>query len=1117
MVGKGRTLLALTLVLTLVVLALPLDTFAVSYGHIKGQITNAADKTPVVGANVLVVGTKFGASTDPDGHFQILRVEPGTYTLRISAVGFNTLEVTNVTVKIDETYEVNQTLTASVTDIGTTITVEGVGDLLDKYVVGGQVAISAETIKQRPVQTVDALLTQVAGVQTSSEGEVFIRGGRAGEVAYIVDGVPIGDPLGGRGQIGANLSLTSGSIAEIQIIKDGFDPEYGNALSGIVNIRSLTGDRDVTRLNLQYLTDDFGNQKLNKYSRNYDYVRMALSGPDPILSDKILPAFGLNAMRDQEFTYYLYADVDKNDGIYQMQDYDTPETRRDWPSFNLLGFDVPERLVNRYHFESNFKFRPQQNTKIVFSYKRWYTKQTLFDRDGWAYRYSNSTADVNVQDQTSISLELTQSVSKDMNYEVVVSYYNLESSFKPGDPNNPGKTLDPPDFLLDYEWETYQDRNENGVYDAPEPIINLYPDTTVYGTDYSGPAYTGSEGELWFNEQGGVVVNPNFRFNANDIVDDYEGEPFIDLNGNGVWDQGDYLNDKNGNGVLDDGRVPTVRTAASESFIDGDSILGEPYYDINKNGSYDQGIDQFIISITADNQDLNRNGKYDGPEDTWTPGVPYLDRNGNGVYDPPNNTYDVGEPYTDVNGNGTYDYGGSDTFLENGTYLSTTAWNETRTRTWRGEVKMVRQIGRHELKAGFHLQSDKLEYKDIEKPWIAYNGRADTLNEYSDRGLFRDFYEYEPIQGSVYFRDKIEYGSMIASLGLRWDFFLQDTDKLAANLARDDRGGTIYGDRHKLSPRIGFSYPISDKAKVYFNYGHFYQMPLYRYMYRRNTTTADQNDVLGNPNLTYQKTIQYSFGVKYAMTENYSVDVQGYFKDEFDKINAADVEEEALTRQQYTNKDYGRSRGFEITLERRGGGYVNGSLSYTYAFAYGKDSKSAEEFQRDLTSREPLTESPLDNDVRHTFKSAVAISMPSTVKPRLFGVPIPNGWNLTIETVIESGYPFTPSTNYPDLAGSTTSPERNSLRLPSTAVFDVRLDKDFKLAGLDWQGILWVENLFNTRNIINVDNSSGVSETGRPDTQRNEYGVIYGGNDYDKNPYNWDYGRQIRFGVEVSI
>jgi outer membrane receptor protein involved in Fe transport len=1119
MAGIGKRLLAWSLVLALVILLLPFDSFAVSTGQIKGRLTarEEGQVVPVVGASVLVVGTTQGAMTDPDGYFQILRMDPGTYTLRISHMQFKAVEVTEVVVRIDETFEVNQELESKVTELDETITVIGTHDILDKFVTDSRKVMSQEAINTRPVQTVDALLESVAGVQTTAEGEVFVRGGRAGEVAYIVDGVPIGDPLGGRGSIGANLSLVSGSIAEIQIIKDGFDPEYGNALSGIVNIRSRTGDKNNTVLHLHYLTDDFGNQSLNKYSRNMDFARFSVSGPDPILSDKIFPALGLNFMRGQEFTYYIYGDMEKSDGVYQMKDFNTPTTVRDWPSFNLLGFDVPERLSNRYHFETNLRFRPRQNLKFVASYKVWHTKQTRFDRLYWEYRYSNSTAPVYELDESSISLEVTHSVSRAMNYELILSVYNRDFLQSPGDPNHPGRTLSPDEFLFEYEWETFTDRNGNGVYDPPEPIINLFPDTANYGNNFNGPAYTFGEDNAYLNQQGGVPIGSNFRFNDNDLIDFYQGEPFIDYNGNGIWDRGDYLNDRNGNGVLDADRIPSVQIPRQEPFVDGDSVIGEPFTDLNANGVFDNGIDLFFRGTGPDNQDLNYSGQYDGPDSVWTPGVPYLDRNGNGLYDPPNNVYDAGEPFTDLNGNGIYDLGGSSTFLEPGTHANDAYWQKTSVERWRGEFKVTRQIGRHEVKAGFFLACEEVAYGEIEQPWIAYNGRADTLNAYFDRGLFRDFYAYEPLTGAIYARDKIEYGSMVASLGLRWDFFLQDTEDLAENLRRDDRGGLILGDRHKFAPRIGFSYPISDKAKVYFNYGHFFQLPNYVYMYRRNTTSANQNDILGNSNLTYQKTIQYSFGIKYKMTESYAIDIEGYFKDEFDKINAADVYEGFLRRQQYANKDYGRSRGVEITLERRGGGYVNGEVSYAYAFAFGKDSKSAEEFQDDLESREALTEVALDNDIRHSFKAAISVAMPTTVKPRLFGVPIPNGWTLTIESIVESGRPFTPASNFPNLSTTTTNPERNSMRFPMTATFDIRFQKEFGLAGLDWQFILWVENLFNRQNVVSLASGIYPSSTGRPDTEQNIAGTVFQGTAFDRNPYNWDYGRQIMFGVEVNI
>lgn len=1117
----GRKQLSMWLFILVGCLALlPGYAYAASVGQIKGQVTDEETGEPIVGASVLVVGTKFGAMTDLEGKYTILRLDPGTYDLRISHIDHNNVEVSRVEVKADLTVEQDVVMSSKVTDIGKTIKVVADRDVIRKFETSNQISIGSEEIKKKPVQTVDALLDQVAGVQTTATGEVFIRGGRAGEVSYIVDGVPIGDPLGALGQAGANLSLASGSIQEIQIIKDGFDPEYGDALSGIVKITTRTGQRDNTRINMQYMTDDFGNSELNKYSRNYDYLRFSISGPDPLLKDKVLPALGLNFLADKEFTYYFYAEAEKSDGVYRYDEFDTPATERNRGFFDLFGLDITDRQNDRYYWVANVKFRPKQNLKFILSYKNSERRGLLFspagyDGFGWPYRYSSSTAPVYTDNWNSISLEVSQAINKNTSYEAVFSYYQKEYTRKPGDPDNPGEGLDPDQFPLQANWETFNDRNGNGVYDAPEPIINMYPDTASYGTDFTGPAY--SFGELLFEQdlQGGVFNLSDFRFNNNGYVDFLQGEPFVDLNGNGIWDRGDELIDKNGNKVLDDNLVSHINQRTPEVYIDGDSVLGEPFNDLNRNGFYDPGIDEHFRSADPSiNQDLNYNGIYDGPSSQWEPGIPFLDRNGNGVYDAPNGSYDPGEPFIDRNGNGTFDDGGAADFLDPMSYDTDARWLRQKTETYRGEVKVFRQFGAHEVKGGFSLRREVFSYEDIKRPYLPYTGRPDG-GVYAERGAFRDFFSYEPVAGNAYVRDKLEYGSMVANLGVRWDFFLQDAGELADVLQSDDVGGiTLIGDRHKISPRIGFSYPISDKAKVHFNYGHFFQLPAFRWMYARNTSSVDQNDVIGNPNLDYQKTIQYSFGVKYAINENYAIDISGYFKDEFDKINSAQIREGGLTRQQYLNSDYGRSRGFELQLEKRGGGYVSGQINYTYAFAFGKASQTNENYQSDFElSREPLSEAPLNNDIRHSLKTAVNFYVPSTVKPKLFGLPIPNGWSLSVESVIESGAPFTPSSTYPNFSTEAgVDPERNSLRLPSTVVFDVRFAKEFNLIGLDYQFILWIENLFDNRNVQYV-----YSNTGRPDTQQNIDGVVFGGTAYDQDPANWDYGRQIRMGLEVDL
>ena len=1107
--GKRRLLSFLILAGCLAIL--PLQLFAASTGQIKGLLTDKETGEPVYGASIQVVGTAKGALSDFDGKYIIRHIDPGTYSIKISHLEYSTVTIENIVVSSDLTNEQNLKLEKNVSDIGKEIIVTADVDILDKFVTSNEVTIGQEKIATKPVTTVDELLNNVSGVVTNNDGEVFIRGGRAFEVGYIVDGVPLGDPLGGLGQSGAQLSLVSGSIQEFTVIKDGFDPEYGNALSGIVKIKTQTGSKDVTRLNMQYITDDFGNKSLNKYSKNLDYVRFKLSGPDPIFKNKILPALGIHYLEDKELTFYFYAEMDKNNGDNQYNNFDTDITARKYTSFNILGLDIPNKQYNNYYWMGNVKFRPVQNMSVIASYKNSQTREILFD---WESRYTAQTAPYRTNKWSTLSLEVSHQISSNMNYEFIGSFSKNSTTQKPGDANNPDVGLDADKFPFDYEWESYQDRNGNGVYDAPEPIINLFPDTTDYGVNVTGAEYTLGEFNNEVNSQGGSSTLSNFRFNDNGVLDSLEGEPFLDLNGNGIWDQGDYLNDKNGNGILDAGLESNINQHTAEPYLDGDSVIGESFIDVDDNGVYDSRIDIFIKDTTSNNMDLNHDGLYNGPESIWQPGIPYVDRNGNGLYDPPNSQYDFGEPFEDKNGNGVWDGGSSNSFYDPNTYSEEAIWHNRSVETMRGEFKLFWQLGNHELKLGFAIQKEDLIYQEIQQPYLQYTGRPDG-GPYPTRGSFRDMFAYDPWGGQFYFRDKLEYGSMIASLGFRWDYFIQDKYDLVEVARNDDLGsGIILGDRQKFSPRIGFSYPISDKAKVHFNYGHFFQRPALTYMYQRNTASVSLNTVIGNYNLDYMKTIQYSFGVKYAMSESYSLDLSGYFKDEFDKINAKSVRVGGLSRQQYRNSDYGRGRGFEVTLEKQGAGYVNGSLSYTYAFAYGKASQTNSDYQSDFElSRDPLDEAPLDNDVRHRFTSSVQVFIPSNIKPKLFGLPIPNGWSMDVQMFFESGRPFTPGRDYPNINTNIgENIQRNSLRKPSILNFDVRFSKDFVIFGLDNKMILQVENVFDNKNINYV-----YPNTGLPQTNNNLSQVIHTGTAFDNDPSNYDYGRQIRLGIEINL
>ena len=159
----GLTVFAcLTLILTSVLLA-------GDCGRIQGTITDKETGQPIPGTSVLVIGTVFGAATDPGGYFRINRLQPGTYTLRISHIDYNTVEIAEVVITADSTVEISQALTRKATNLDQTVTVVGRHKIIDKFVVGAQVNMSEAGIKSNSAQAPG----------------VAIRGCRAGTVSSV--------------------------------------------------------------------------------------------------------------------------------------------------------------------------------------------------------------------------------------------------------------------------------------------------------------------------------------------------------------------------------------------------------------------------------------------------------------------------------------------------------------------------------------------------------------------------------------------------------------------------------------------------------------------------------------------------------------------------------------------------------------------------------------------------------------------------------------------------------------------------------------------------------------------------------------------------------------------
>ena len=213
-------------------------------GKIAGVITDSDSGEPLPGVNVYLNETSVGSATDIDGFYSMLNVPPGSYTLKIDYIGYTSYEITNVKVQIDLTTRIDVKLKTEVLE-GETIVVVAKRPMVARDVSNSQLNIDSETIETMPLATVNEVLTLQAGIQTSSRG-ILVRGGGASETVYMIDGLVQNDE---RSHYPVSV-VSLNSVNEIQIQTGGFNAEYGQARSGIVNIITKEGSTQKYNLSL---------------------------------------------------------------------------------------------------------------------------------------------------------------------------------------------------------------------------------------------------------------------------------------------------------------------------------------------------------------------------------------------------------------------------------------------------------------------------------------------------------------------------------------------------------------------------------------------------------------------------------------------------------------------------------------------------------------------------------------------------------------------------------------------------------------------------------------------------------------------------------------------------
>ena len=1025
-------------------LLLPIAAWAQN-GKIAGTVTDETTGEPLPGATVVIDGTQRGTATDINGEYVLLDIDPGSYTLRVSFVGYGTQVVQEVIVNSNFT---------TLVDVGLTPGVE-----LEEVVVRGErlirqdevsstTVIRGEEIQELPVNGFSQAVSLAAGVVDDGDGgQPNVRGGRSNEVAYIIDGVLVEDPFSGTG---GGFDVARQSIDELQIMTGGFSAKYGEAMSGIIVLNTPTGGNEF-RGSLRFATD------------GYTLEGLGQGGPTATTGDRLTPDGQItgvdyerpiaNDWGTRRFEASLsgpiiqdrltfFVNVDRNDTDTWRNQFEGPERPAVFPWANMVGYEY-------YRTTSN----------------------TFIDNEG------NAVADLpesvlDLEEGDIITQELVNELAEagvDVNRlgRVGVRNYQMLHSLGLYDDltratvNLGLKISQNMDARLGYKLM----RNEYRNYDHYYKFLPQYNNTFERNVDVFNAQFTHRLSPTVFYEIRGSYTDNNFyRYLYDEMKDASNPQRFWRL-----FSPASVIGAFNTNGLSD---------------ADGGSN-----YDFGGYSNFDVYLDYpFFLTGDLDNPFMvSRDLDLDGD------GAPDLLRGERLTQEALDRIREL-QSLSDAD---LEERGLNRGLVPVQAPPTDRQYTERRIQDFQVGFDLTAQLNKRNL-LGFGI---KYQQYDLFQYNVFPNTRWDGSTPL-DQEDFRawnpqdeEFIEAQPFELAAYVEDKIEFGNLIIRPGLRLDVLDSDVATVVgyaagANVRRpsnptDAEVNTESAEtKWRVSPRLGIAFPITDRARLSFNYGQFLQYPGYNELYQNyrtgtwNAGAGYQDNAalgvpfgfdlgfetfIGNPNIDPQKTIFYQFDAEFLVTENFKLGTSLFYKDIFDYISYNRIlGDNGDFYWILDNLDYANARGFEIRAEQRLTQYVGFTAAYTYSRAIGNagDENAAynDWYSNSVTGVIPPKASrPLDWDQPHTLNVTVNGQYA--------------GFAANLIGRFGSGLPYTPTTT----RGLPLGPP-NSARQPWTGIVDARLTYTYNVGRFTLRPFLEATNLLDRENVITV-----FSNTGEPD------------------------------------
>jgi len=357
-------------------------------GSISGKVADKRTGHAIPFATVSVVGQQKGGLTDSEGQFLIAGVPVGTCEVRVQYLGYKAETRPAVVITAGKATQVNFQLEEVVVHEEKAVEVTADRRLVEVRQGATIRSVGAAEIRNLPVQTIGDVLQQQAGINIEND-QIHVRGGRADETVFVVNGVANRDLVTGQSTAG---QLNARSVAEVNVATGAYDVRYGNALSGIVEVKLKEGGEKFS-----------GGLTLQSQSYGGRSFQGVVGGPDPIVKPlltlfRLKPSGTMTSILDVSGTLYdtrFYNFGGEPVGMFERlwEPWGRPRLKSSYED-SFLGFNFKYGNFftpsedNRWSARYGLSWKPNNKDRMSFNF----SKRIAIDQ-GFSRTFINAQGD----------------------------------------------------------------------------------------------------------------------------------------------------------------------------------------------------------------------------------------------------------------------------------------------------------------------------------------------------------------------------------------------------------------------------------------------------------------------------------------------------------------------------------------------------------------------------------------------------------------------------------------------------------------------------------------------------------------------------------------------------